>query len=188
MSTGQLRKSVAWLTLVTVLAWPRSAQPIDIVSTPATNSASAAGGSFLPAFSQDGWALSFVSHANNLVTNDDSALALDVFLMDLVSGRPELLSVNTTGVGGGNFDSTHALIGRYGLNVVFASRSSNLTTNDTNNAVDIFHRYCGGVTVGGHAARDRRPVRSQSAGSRCFSGPPFVPQPANGCVGIPNCV
>src|SRR5688572_19292505 len=136
--------------LVTVLAWPASAQPIELVSTPHTNSASTAGGSFLPAFSQDGSHLAWVSHANNLVTNDDSALTLDVFVTDFLSGVTRLVSVNTGGVGGGNFDSTHVSVGRYGYGVAFASRSSNLATNDTNNAVDVFvsRKPCGVCSPG----------------------------------------
>jgi Tol biopolymer transport system component len=145
MSIEQLRRSVACLALITVLAWPANAEAIEVVSGPHTNSASASGGSFLPAFSQDGSHLAFVSHANNLVTNDDSALTLDVFLTDLLSGVTQLISVGTNGHGGGNFDSTHVSVGRYGYGVAFAGRSSNLTTNDTNNAVDVFvsRKPCG---------------------------------------------
>src|SRR5687768_5539969 len=110
----ELRRFGPPLVLMAVLAWPASAQPIDIVSAARTNSASAAGGSFLPAFSQDGSHLAFVSHANNLVTNDDLALTLDVFLTHLFSGVTELISAGTNGHGGGSFDSTHVSVGRYG--------------------------------------------------------------------------
>jgi Tol biopolymer transport system component len=137
--------SIAVLALVSGLAWRPYARAIEVISAPPAVSASASGSSFLPAFSQDGSHLAWVSHANNLVTNDDSGLTLDVFLTDFLSGTTQLISVNTGGVGGGNFDSTHVSVGRYGYGVAFAGRSSNLTTNDTNNAVDIFvsRKPCG---------------------------------------------
>src|SRR3979409_1773800 len=57
------------------------------VSTPAQTSASASGNSFNPVFSADGHHLIYVSHANNLVTNGDLGLSLDVFVRDLVDSN-----------------------------------------------------------------------------------------------------
>ena len=42
------------------------------ISPPSAPSVSAGGNSFNPVFSADGQKLVFVSHANNLVTNDDT--------------------------------------------------------------------------------------------------------------------
>ena len=64
-------------------------------SAPAQPSASAAGSSFNPVFSADGQHLVFVSHANNLVTNDDLGFSLDVFVRDLVNSNTVLVSVGT---------------------------------------------------------------------------------------------
>src|SRR5688572_15668180 len=101
------------------------------VNTIAPECVSGAGGSYLPTFSEEGALIAFLSHANNLVTNDDSGLSLDVFL---AGGQSmELISIKKSGIGGGNADSTHPLVSRYGTMIVFAGRSSNLTTNDTNN-------------------------------------------------------
>jgi len=108
------------------------------VNTSSPQGVSGAGGSYFPTFTEEGWSIVFLSHANNLVTNDDSGLALDVFLSDVSGQSMELISVNRSGVGGGNADSMYPVASRYGTMIVFATRSSNLTTNDTNNAVDLF--------------------------------------------------
>ena len=59
---------------------------------PASAAVSAAGNSFNPVFSADGQHLVFISHANNLVTNDDLGVWLDVFVRDLVSSNTVLSS------------------------------------------------------------------------------------------------
>jgi Tol biopolymer transport system component len=103
-------------------------------------SLSGAGDSFAPAFSANGRFLLFVSHANNLVTNDNDAPYLDVFLRDLLSNRITLVSVNSTGVGGGNADANYPSISSNGQYVAFATLASNLVASDTNNAVDVYWR------------------------------------------------
>jgi hypothetical protein len=134
-------KQLSWIFAFFSLAFLSVAAP-SIVPVSGGNavSASAAGGSFLPVFSEDGRFLVYLSHANNLVTNDDLGLSLDVFLTDIISGYTELISVNTSQHGGANADCTHAAVSRYGPYVAFASRASNLTTSDTNGAVDVFFR------------------------------------------------
>jgi hypothetical protein len=126
-----------WFTTLGLSAQPQSVLPVS--GGPAI-SASAAGGSYLPMFSEDGRFLTYLSHANNLVTNDDVGLSLDVFLSDIITGYTELISVNSSRRGGANADCTHAAVSRYGPYIAFASRASNLTTNDTNGAVDVFFR------------------------------------------------
>src|SRR5881409_3062533 len=124
-----LARSVLALCCTTV-APNTQAQSTPAASGGNTPSASAAGGSFLPVFSQDGRFLVYLRNANNLVSNDDSGLALDVFLSDVSTGDTELISVNGSRRGGGNADATHAVVSRYGSYIAFASRASNLTTND----------------------------------------------------------
>jgi hypothetical protein len=82
------------------------APAITNVNTISQQCLSGAGGSYLPTFSEEGGAIAFLSHANNLVTNDDSGLSLDVFLSDVSGQSMELISVNRSRVGGGNADST----------------------------------------------------------------------------------
>ena len=64
-----------------------------------------AGGSFGPAFSEDGRFVIFSSFADNLVTNDNLAPFLDVFVRDLTTSNTTLITANLTGIGGGNGSS-----------------------------------------------------------------------------------
>jgi Tol biopolymer transport system component len=89
----------------------------------------------------------YLSHANNLVTNDGPGFSLDLFRSPLDGGRTGLISRGTNRTGGADADCLDFSVSRYGLNVAFASRASNLTTNDTNNAVDVFLRYGSGPSV-----------------------------------------
>jgi len=107
---------------------------------PIAPAVSAAGNSFNPFFSADARHLIFVSHANNLVTNDDVGLWLDVFARDLVSGNTVLVSVSTNGFGGANGDANFPSVSSNGQFIAFASRASNLVAGDTNNASDVFVR------------------------------------------------
>ena len=116
------------------------AEPIRLVSSPAQTGISGAGSSFNPGFSANGRFLTFISHANNLVTHDNLEPYLDVFVRDLVTGKLTLVSVNTTGNGGGNGNSSFSTISSNGQFVAFESTASNLVPNDTNGVSDIFIR------------------------------------------------
>src|SRR6185503_19272943 len=72
----------------------------QVGSTPYRASATGAGNSHSPVFSADGKHVAFVSQANNLVTNDDLAPHLDLFLRDLVTSNTVLVSMSTNGFGG----------------------------------------------------------------------------------------
>ena len=124
------------LVAIRLDAGPRA----TVVSGSSRTNAAAAGGSFAPVFSGDGRSIVFVSHAKNLVTNDDLAPCLDVFVYDLASRQTQLVSVNTSGVGGGNADAGSCSISSNGQRVVFASAANNLVAGDTNAAADIFIR------------------------------------------------
>ncbi len=104
------------------------------------SSRTASGNSLMPQFSADGRFLVFLSHAPNLVTNDDLAPYLDVFVRNLESGQTILVSVNTNGIGGGNGDAGYPSISANGQFVAFASAANNLASGDTNNGADIFLR------------------------------------------------
>src|SRR5947207_3356318 len=90
--------------------------------------------------STDGRFVLFLSSANNLVTNDDNGKFVDVFLRDRTNGVTTLVSVNQTGVGGGNGNSVSPAISTNGRYVVFESEASNLVANDTNGVSDVFLR------------------------------------------------
>jgi hypothetical protein len=111
-----------------------------VVSPPVQPSASAGGNSFNPVFSADGQKLVFVSHANNLVTNDDLGLWLDVFVRDIAGSNTVLVSVNTNGTGGANADANYPSASANGQFIAFSSRASNLVPDDTNDVTDIFVR------------------------------------------------
>lgn len=61
----------------------------------------------------------------------------DIFILDLETGNRQQISQATDGRPA-NFDSFSPVISADGQRVVFSSRASNLATNDTNNAEDIF--------------------------------------------------
>ncbi len=117
----------------------RAASPA-FVAAPVQTSVSAAGASFAPQFSADGQRLIFISHANNLVTNDDLAPWLDLFVRDLAASNTVLVSVNTSGTGGGNADANDPSVSSNGQFIAFVSRASNLVPGDTNDAPDVFVR------------------------------------------------
>jgi Tol biopolymer transport system component len=131
------------------------------VSPPVAPAVSAGGNSFNPVFSADGQKLVFVSHANNLVTNDDHGLWLDVFVRDLVTSNTVLVSVGTNGTGGANADANYPVVSSNGQFVAFASSASNLApvvsswvgsppylfSGDPNGVSDVFWRDLGsGIT------------------------------------------
>jgi Tol biopolymer transport system component len=128
---------------------------------------SGAGHSFLPSFSADGRSVVFVSQANNLVTNDDLGLNLDVFVRDLGTGRITLVSVATNGRGGAEADASWPSISSNGQFVAFASAGGNLVPDDTNGSSDVFVRDLGsGITRLVSADRNGLPPTRSSLGSR----------------------
>src|SRR6266566_2378358 len=128
--SGLILVAIALLALA-AMEGPVHGDPGPVSTTDIPNIA-ASGNSYAPSFSADGRFIVFVSHANNLVTNDDLAPYLDLFVRDLVASNTVLVSVNTTGLGGGNADANSPSISSNGQFVVFASMASNLVNNDTN--------------------------------------------------------
>ncbi|MBK7997897.1 MAG: PD40 domain-containing protein [Verrucomicrobia bacterium] len=116
-------------------------------SAPYRTASTGGGNSYAPVFSANGKHVAFVSHANNLVTNDDLGPHLDLFVRDLVSSNTVLVSVSTNGFGGANDN-----IGLYTLSsnaqvVAFETLASNLAPGDTNRWRDIYVRdLVSGVT------------------------------------------
>ena len=109
--------------------------------------AGGSGDSWAPVISPDGRYVLFASTANNLlVTTNHTALpapfptALNVYLRDRTNGTTTLVSVNTTGVAGGNGDSLPLDLSTNGRFALFESSASDLVAGDTNNATDVFVR------------------------------------------------
>src|SRR5690349_13418846 len=131
---------VGFLSLSRDFVEAQAAAPLSAASTITSSGASGGSGSYAPTFSADGRFLVFTSRANNLVTNDSNAIWLDVFVRNLVSGTSSLVSVNSSGIGGGDGNSFNPVISSNGQFIAFESVASNLVTNDTNGVNDVFVR------------------------------------------------
>src|SRR6266540_1223635 len=144
MSFQVTTRKLAALAVFGAAAWSfapgLNGQPASAVSVPYRFSASGAGNSYAPVFSADGRSVAFVSHANNLVTNDDFGPHLDLFVRDLAARNTVLVSVNTNGFGGANANISLFALSSNGQAVAFETVASNLTPGDTNGASDIFVR------------------------------------------------
>src|SRR3989344_1183863 len=92
--------------------------------------------SFNSSISADGRYVVFGSYASNLV-NGDTNNTDDVFIHDRQTGQTTRVSISSSGIQGNDF-STGASISADGRYVAFQSMASNLVSNDTNNAMDIF--------------------------------------------------
>ena len=114
------------------------AQTSTLISGSPRPSATGGGGSYQPVLSPDGRFVAFVSQANNLVTNDNLAPYLDVFLRDRASGSIALVSVRADGAGGGDDNSVGPSVSADGRYVAFQSAAGNLVPNDTNGLSDVF--------------------------------------------------
>lgn len=90
------------------------------------------------AISHDGRHVVFVSHADNLVTNDAKGLR-DVFVHDLIAGTNALISVGLDGRSPTG-ESFQPRISADGNHVVFVSYATNLVAGDANPAAGVFVR------------------------------------------------
>jgi len=105
------------------------------------------GSSFTPIVSANGRYVLFASTAANLIVEPGGGPMLEaapahmnVFLRDRQLGMTTLVSVNGSGIAGGNGDSFPSAISTNGQFAVFESLASDLITGDTNAATDIFVR------------------------------------------------
>jgi WD40-like Beta Propeller Repeat len=92
-----------------------------------------------PSISKDGRFVVFSSEATNLIAANTNSVASDVFIRDRKKATTELVSVSSGGVQG-NAYSIDAAISADGRFVAFRSFATNLVTNDTNDADDVFVR------------------------------------------------
>ena len=138
MGSGLLDKwRAAWAALAAALAFSLSAAPFQLVTTgdPAQGApAGGSGDSGAPLISADSHYVVFASTANNLMlTSSNSPIpapfpaALNVYVRDRTKGTTRLVSVNTTGLAGGNSDSLPADISTNGQYVAFESSAFPIT-------------------------------------------------------------
>jgi Tol biopolymer transport system component len=106
-----------------------------------TNGVSGDGYSTDSAISADGRYVAFTSAADDLVSGDTNR-ALDVFVRDLQVGTTTLVSVNATGTGPGNADSSSPVLSSDGHVVLFHSQANDLHagTGVRNNIDNLFWR------------------------------------------------
>jgi Tol biopolymer transport system component len=102
-----------------------------------SSGAEANGESYSPSISSDGRYVAFISNATNLVPENDTNNAHDVFVHDRTTRTTERVSVSASEAeaNGDSFSSTISADGRY---VAFDSDASNLVANDGNGATDAF--------------------------------------------------
>jgi Tol biopolymer transport system component len=111
-----------------------------LVSRASMESQTGSGASFQPVISADRSKIVFVSQAKNLVSNAGHNVSLDIYVWNALDGNVELVSVDVSGMQGGNDDSGYPSISADGRYVVFASKAGNLVNGDTNRVSDVFVR------------------------------------------------
>jgi Tol biopolymer transport system component len=131
---------VGWLGAAVVgsAPWPVRGSSNTVVSSVYRASVTAAGNSTAPLLSTDGNRVLFLSHAPNLVTNEELGPHLNLFARDVFSDRTVLVSVSTNGHSGANASVTRYSVGSIGVHIVLETAASNLATNDTNDVSDVF--------------------------------------------------
>ena len=127
-----------------------------LVSVSAFGPYSGNGNAVEPAISADGRYVVFSSYATNLVVTDTNK-ACDDFRRDILTGSTALVSVDATGAGEGNGNSTMPQLSADGQRVLFLSMANNLTTDSVSNGPNLFWRdmragVTYALTVGGATA------------------------------------
>jgi Periplasmic component of the Tol biopolymer transport system len=139
--------SIAFAVTFSSTLFAQSTQLLSVPGASQPIADSGSGDSVTPIISADGRYVLFASTANNLVVtgtnNPIPAVApapLHVYLRDRTSGTTTLVSVNSSGAGGGNDNSWPVAISTNGQYVLFESAASNLVSGDTNKSTDVFVR------------------------------------------------
>ncbi len=97
-----------------------------------------------PTISADGRYVAFGSDASNLTV--PAGNGTQVYRRDLLSGTTDLVSINSTGLAGGNLGSIAPFISADGQKVLFQSSSTNLPSLSTNSQIQVFLRDFSGQT------------------------------------------
>lgn len=99
-----------------------------------------------PSLSADGRYVSYGSASTNLVPGDLNGM-VDIFVHDRFSGQTTTVSVSSSGTQG-NALSWASMLSADGRTIAFDSKATNLVSNDTNGADDVFvHDRLTGVTT-----------------------------------------
>ena len=114
----------------------RQLAPDPILISASVDGAPGAGWSTLPAISEDGRVVAFVSTAPDLVPRDTNNKA-DIFIYDRLEGATQRVSVNSQGSEANGWSYRFALSGD-GRMVAFTSVANNLVSDDQNGYADIF--------------------------------------------------
>ena len=123
--------------LIDVFLHDRSTGTTDRISLDSSGG-EANGNSFYSRVRADGLFAVFVSDATNLVAGDTNRFP-DVFLRDLTAGTTQRLNLDSSGAQANNASGSAAIAGAGGA-VGFTSIATNLVSNDTNHAWDVFVR------------------------------------------------
>lgn len=119
------------------------------------------------AISGDGRFVAFVSDASNLVLNDTNNTT-DVFLRDRQLGTTVRISVSSSGEQANDLSDYPRAISNDGRFVAFNSDATNMVTNDTNEATDVF------VHDNQTGATERVSIASDGTQSNSSSGYPSI--------------
>jgi len=119
---------------------PLQVEAVSVAEPTTVRSRSAHGHSFVLSLSADGEFALFASSANDILTNDQNAGFVDLFLWRRSDGSVRLVSANVFGAGGGGGHTGHAEVTPDGRYVVFESAGDDLVPNDSNQATDVFVR------------------------------------------------
>ena len=138
-----------------------------LVTSDSRPSVSGGSGSYAPRFSDDGRFITFLSQANNLVSDDDNGNKLDIFLYDLVNRTNMLVSANMSLRGGGDGNSCNPVMSFNGRAIAFESTAGNLVANDTNSTSDVYVRDVASHTIS--------LVSVSADGLSCGNGPSVHP-------------
>lgn len=150
---GSQSRNTAQILLLSLLGWGLSvtfAQALDLISVanPEFGAVTAGNGdSGAAILTPDGRYVLFASTAENLVsigTNHSIPprlwRPLNVYLWDRVTRTTTLVSVDLSGLAGGDASSVPRGLSANGQYALFESKASNLVPGDTNNAADVFVR------------------------------------------------
>jgi len=112
------------------------------VSVAAVGTDSGPNGADGPALSADGTKVLFRASGGGYAPNDPVTpdAGTQLYVRDLTEGTTKLVSVNSTGVGGGDGASYEGVVSVDGTAVVFTSYASDLGPTDTNDDTDIYVR------------------------------------------------
>ena len=122
-----------------VYRFDRVTGDVELVSINSAGTGSGNASSNDAVISADGSVVAFTSIATNLSPLDTNS-SRDVYARNLTTNTTYLVSVNSTGTGGGNGTSSGQVISADGNVVAFTSLATNLSPFNTHSIVDVYAR------------------------------------------------